>query len=321
MKKLNTLLHDVTVFNFLLLAKLCKRYKYLSLAAFMAFCGFSCYSYFSQVTIHTKKVYFKVIAPDEAKSTKNILESLNSIANTLINQNELSSIVYSYEFTNSLANQIVALPNFKDLDFNSPHSRATLSHSEMFKNCSTNDCNAKVLRGILPGLYKIETDVTTGKFILSVMSRTDDVTLEIITHFKKVLEDSRLQAKIVDVESQILQTQELILKSRSDIESKGGFARVASNESLEAEITLRMKRSEGFSISSAITSIRIIFRKSVFSRVELRRIRILMARPCFSMKTSPRSLSVLNISARTLRLSTQCLLSQEQRQIMRFLLS
>ncbi len=236
MKKLNTLLHDVTVFNFMLLGKLCKRYSKISTVAFFAFCAFTLFSYFSQVTIHTKKVNFKVVAADENTNTKNVLESLNSIANTLINQSELTSIVYSYEFTNSLASHLVALSQFKEMDFNSPTDRASRSHLDYFGHCRSVECKTNVLRGILPGLYKIETDMGTGKFVLTVMSRSDDVTLEIISHFQKVLVESRLAAKVKDVEGQIQQAQDLILKSRSDIESKGGFVRVASNESIESEI-------------------------------------------------------------------------------------
>jgi hypothetical protein len=60
--------------------------------------------------------------------------------------------------------------------------------------------------------------------------------MELLRYFKQTLEEVRIRNAVDLANKQLKQIQDLALKSRSDIEAKGGFEKIASSEFLDAMI-------------------------------------------------------------------------------------
>lgn len=237
MKKFNALLHDVTVINFLLVARLALRYRLVSALAVFAIISSVSYFYFSQITIHTKKVYFKIYNQNDGEnSQKSLTDIVTDAANSFLTQGEVTAIISNYEFTHSLAEKLVESPHFTKFNFNNPLKKGHRTHAELFEACDSKDCLVKTVQAMTPSFYNLDAEAGTGRFILTVTTRSAITTLNIIKSFKTALEETRLKAAIADYDNQISQTNELIAKSRVDLDAKGGFNKVASGESLDADI-------------------------------------------------------------------------------------
>lgn len=236
MRKLNALLHDVTLIDFVFLARLTKRYKSISMFAVVMFLSVSSYLYFSQTTVHSKKVFFRMVSQDENPSSRKIDELVGDVAEGFVNQNEVKAMTSNFKFVHLLAGKIVNSQKFNELDFNNPKSNSMKSKDAVFKLCSDNDCRVKVLESIIPGLYEIESEIGTGRFILTVTTRSPVTTNEFINYFILAMKENRLNTILEDYDKKIAHTEELIDISRKDIENKGGFDKVATLESIEAII-------------------------------------------------------------------------------------
>lgn len=240
LKKINALLHDVTIINFLLVAKLAKRYRFVTIIFLIFGIIFSTYFYLSQVTVHSKKVFFKVYShEDPSASNKRIADVMGDMANSFLNQGELTAIISNYDFTRELAEKIVDSPLFSQYDFNNPSKKESKSHYDLFKKCSDKLCKISVVQGIIPSLFTLESELGTSRFILSVSTKSDLTTIDFIDNFKKTLYQNRYRSAVADLEKQIEQVQKIIEISRSSIASKGGFTQLAPGQTLDALITLQ----------------------------------------------------------------------------------
>lgn len=236
LRKLNALLHDVTLIDFVFLARLTKRYKSISMLAVVVFLSVSSYLYFSQTTIHSKKVFFRINSQEESSSSRKIDELVGDVADSFVNQNEVKAMTSNFKFINLLAEKIVDSQNFNELDFNNPKSNSMKSKESVFAACKDRLCRVKVLESIIPGLYDIESEIGTGRFILTVTSRSPLTTNDFINYFIIAMKENRLNTILEDYDKKIAHTEELIEISRKDIDIKGGFDKVATLDSLEAII-------------------------------------------------------------------------------------
>lgn len=255
MKKINAILHDVTVINFLLIFKLAKRYMVATISAIIIAVVSILYTHFTQIEIHTKKVAFKIKSPDASTATSGGgLASLTADTESsgYFNQNEVMAIMTNYNFLTVVSELLVESPHFSKLDFNGTASKKIQDHAQIFKNCNDKKCNVETIRGIIPGFFTVETDQTTQRTVLNVTTRSTITTLELLKNLKTALIKSRMNAAITSADQSIKDTEDLIEKSKKDIESKGGFEKIAESESLEALIKQHNDRISA--ISSRLTT-------------------------------------------------------------------
>lgn len=236
LRKLNALLHDVTLIDFVFLARLTKRYKGLSLLAGVIFLSVSSYLYFSQTTIHSKKLFFRMVSQNEPSSNRKIDELVGDVADSIVNQSEVKAITSNFKFINLLAEKLVDSPNFNEFDFNNPRVNSMKDKEDVFSLCKDRNCKVKVLESLIPDLFEIESEIETGRFILTVTTRSPFTTTKFIDSFIIAMKENRLNTILEDYDKKIVHTEELIEISRNDINSKGGFDKIANLDSLEAVI-------------------------------------------------------------------------------------
>lgn len=235
LRKLNALLHEVTLIDFVFLAKLTKRYKHISLFAVLVFLSVSTYLYFSQTTVHSKKVFFRIISQEESSSRK-FDDLVGDVADSIVNHNEVKAMTSNFKFLQLMAKKLIAAPNFSEFDFNNPKANSMKSKDSIFQGCPDEACKINVLISIIPNLYEIESEIGTGRFILSVTTRSPVTTNQFINYFILSMKENRLNTILEDFDKKIAHTEELIAISRKDIDSKGSFDKVATLDSLEAII-------------------------------------------------------------------------------------
>ncbi|MBY0516480.1 MAG: hypothetical protein K2P81_06205 [Bacteriovoracaceae bacterium] len=236
MKKINALLHDVTLIDFAFMVKLAKRYKTVTRLAVGAFLILTSYFYFSQTTVHSKKVFFKMTSQEDTGGGRKIDELVGDVASNFVNHNEVKAMVSNFKFIHLLAEKMVDSPNFTKLDFNSPATNSLRKPDDLFASCSSRDCKVRILEAVISGMYDIESEIGTGRFVLTVTTRSALTTTEFINYFIVAIKENRLNMALEEYEKKISHTEELINTSRKDVYTKGGFEKVASLESLEASI-------------------------------------------------------------------------------------
>lgn len=222
----------------MLIARLAIRYSYTTIAAITIAVVAISYIHFTQIEIHNKKVFFKISAAEEVKPAAQSIASnmLDGLVSGFMNQNEVMAILGNYDFTKTVARNIVGSPHFSKLDLNSTVKKQRLTHADIFKKCNDNECNVETLRSIIPSFFTVETEVGSGRLILSVTTRSPITTLVLVKAIKEALIKTRLDAAAVGADTAIKETEELIEHSRKGIEEKGGFDKLAQSESLDALI-------------------------------------------------------------------------------------
>jgi len=237
-KKINYLLHDVTVINFVLIGRLAKRYRWISMLSLAIISVLVPYLYFSQPVYYQKTVHFKIAAPNVTNSSGGASTSINELmegASSFLKKPEILAIVTTYDFTTKLSEAVLDSKFFGELNFDDPSTNSSRNNEDL-RNCQSRDCKLKVLRNILPTMYVVDTELATGRFSLKISTRSSRTTLEILRHFQSTLESVRLDDSVSQTNKQIKQLQDLISKSRADIAAKGGFERIASSEFMDAMI-------------------------------------------------------------------------------------
>ncbi|HXH73681.1 MAG TPA: hypothetical protein VNJ08_01855 [Bacteriovoracaceae bacterium] len=246
MKKLNALLHDITVINFQLVGKLVGRYWKLSAVFGVILAVLIPYLYFGQIVMHQKSVNFKAFSNKFEANEKAALADLVEGAGTFLKKGEILAIVNTYEFTTSLARRLVDSPDFSKFDFRDPKNKSNSAQDSLVE-CPDKECQLKVLAGMLPALYTLDADFDSERFNLTVVSRSNITTFEVIRNFQITLESLRYNDTVSMLDKQIKQVNELIIKSRADIDEKGGFDKVASGELLDAMISQQQSKMRSIS--------------------------------------------------------------------------
>ena len=237
MKKINALLHDVTVINFKVIFKLLKRYRQATIIASALALIVIPYLYFSQLVIFQKQAHFEIQnKAAEGSGSKGIFSEIMDVNPGYLKRPEVMAIVNSYEFTTALAENLLASEKFKKLDFSNPYSKDTSSHLALTK-CSDKNCYLKNLREILPKIFSVEAENGTNRFALVVTTRSRETTLEFLKSFQKALEKVRYEDAVAEVDVQIKKIEELIASRRNELENKGGFDKVASSSFLETMVS------------------------------------------------------------------------------------
>ncbi len=250
MKKLNGLLHDVTVINFKFFLKLLNRYKKVTLSACVLALVSSLYLYFSQPIVFQKQAYFEIQTKthERAGSVDFIAEFMDS-GNASIKKPELMSLVNSYKFSKLLAETLVKSEKFATLDLSAPTDKESTAFKAM-KNCTTEQCTLQSLKNILPNLFSIESEVGTNRFVVTITTRSRDTTLEVLDVFRRTLEQIRRDEVVGQIDSAINQIEQLIVTRKTELESNGGFDKVARNNLLET--MLEQQRSDMMRIASEL---------------------------------------------------------------------
>jgi hypothetical protein len=236
MKKINALLNEVTLINFALVGRLAKRYRGLTVLALAAVFGCVFYFHFSQHTIYSKKVYFKVKKVEENTRSSKIAALVDDVSSSFVNQNEVTAIITNYKFVRRLSEMVVDSPNFKSLDFRNPKVNSLDKHRIFSGDCRDRACHISRLESILPGLYSVESEIGTGRFILTITTIAEKTTSELLKSFILALGENRYNALLLDYNKQIEHTAELMKVNRSHIQRIGGFEKMGALESLQASI-------------------------------------------------------------------------------------
>jgi hypothetical protein len=234
LKKINYLLHNVTVVNFLLIGRLAIRYRAVSLLGIISFLALVPYFYFSQPVVYQKEVHFKVLNQNNITPDKGAADVVQNIT-TALNMPEIMGAISSYHFITSISERLALLPDFKELIFD--HPLVTSSASQTLVQCESQECRVKILRNLVSNLYSISAEQSTGKFTLKITTRSSKTTMQVLKAFQLTLDEVRVNNARELADRQLAQLQELALKSKSDIEAKGGFEKIASSEFLDALIS------------------------------------------------------------------------------------
>ncbi len=247
MKKLNYLLHSVTVIDFVLVAKLMLRYRMLTVVGILLLLGLIPYVHLAQPLVFQKEVYFKVVRDESVQRESKVLADLTAPRNSM---NETVALVSSYEFLGKLASKLAAEKNFSSLNFDHP-TMGIGNRVRELERCGDANCRMERLRGLLPSLFSLTADAATERFTLKITSRSKQTTLQILRAFEVVINDQRIAIATEQTDKQLAQLRELAAKSRRDLEGKGGFDKLASSEFLEALIT--QQKSKILSISNRLS--------------------------------------------------------------------
>jgi hypothetical protein len=115
------------------------------------------------------------------------------------------------------------------------------------ESCGDDHCRVERLRGLLPNLFSLTADVTTERFTLKIISRSNQTTLAVLKAFEVVINEQRIALAREQTEKQLAQLRDLAAKSRTELEAKGGFEKLASSEFLEALITQQKDKIQSIS--------------------------------------------------------------------------
>lgn len=236
MKKLRNLLHSITLVNFPMVAKLVLRYRLATLGGVLLFAWLVPFYYQRQAVIFQKEVHFKIFAQARTSASDKLgIIELAEGPNSGLNMPEVLSVVNTYDFTTQLARHLVGSEHFSKLNFLHPTATETATVLTL-RNCKTDECRIPLLRNLVPNLYSLNSDVSSGRHSLKIISRSALTTLEVLRCFQITLEEVRIQNAAVQVEKLLTQMQGLATKSKNEIVAKQGFEKIASAEFLDALI-------------------------------------------------------------------------------------
>jgi len=231
MKKLNSLLHDVTVLNFRFIAKLMRRYRRLSMGAVVGVVAVAMGLYLTQPTVFQKQAFFEIQnrAVEDPHSKGGISDIIQSKAQGL-KRPELMAIINSYRFRTRLAELIVRDERFGRLDL-----RGTLGRSESVEafSCGSEECHIGKVREAAPKLFTVDAENGTGRYILTVLTRSRDTTSVLLESFRTALQEVRHAEALAQVDGLMGQLEALIQTRKAELEATGGFDKVARSNLLD----------------------------------------------------------------------------------------
>lgn len=224
------------------MGKLFLRYRTLTTIAVVCFLIAVPLMYFTQPSMYQKEVHFRILKTTNGDSEKMMVAGLVSQEDTSANSMpEVVALVHGYDFTTRLADRLARSENYHKLDFSSPESRDSWFESSQ-KSCKSTECRVSMLRGQLLELYSLSPDSVTGRLNLKITTRNSATTLEVLSAFQDTIREVRLRSASEAVNIQIRQLQELLQKSKSDLEAKGGFEKVTSAEFMDALIAQQKEK-------------------------------------------------------------------------------
>ncbi len=173
LRKLEPVIHDISVVNFPFIWTRIKRYKsYLLLLPFiMAGIGFFLFK--TQFVIYRQYLPIKVASE--------VLKGELSRSQLQLNFNELLATTGSYEFHSLLAKQIVANPRFKEMNFTPLKANSLNSWQDVFGTCrGAVDCETKRLSGFISQFISVEKGTSDERYTF-ILTSLDAETLKILT--------------------------------------------------------------------------------------------------------------------------------------------
>ena len=137
MKRINALLHDVTIINFKFVCKLFLRYRKVSAAGIILAFSVIGYLFFSQSPMYQKQIYFKIYNQfdSESQDSKSQIPSFHENSSTILKMPEIVALVSTYDFKTTMAGK---LAKYDGVDFESPLNQ-NKSAVEKVKECGINN--------------------------------------------------------------------------------------------------------------------------------------------------------------------------------------
>lgn len=242
MRKLNYLLHNVTVINFLLMGKLVLRYRIATIVALCIAVILIPTLYFRQPVVFQKEVHFMVFS----ETGNSIMDKINPMAN-LINQSnsntiqEILALVGTYEFKTTLSNKLVDSKEFEKLDLRHPTSNSN-SLADSLPDCKDRSCRVVIIRDLVANLFSVHAEPIPNRFGLKITTRSEFTTMEFLRVFQEALDATRIANSSSLLTKQIAQLQDLLVKNKVDLESKGGIEKLGSSAFLDAQIEQQQEK-------------------------------------------------------------------------------
>ena len=232
LKKLNALLHEVTIIDFRYVTTLVSRYRraayILPVVVFLSVTFF----YSQQHTIYQQKIDFKV----DSKSGSAKLSPMASMmgeGTELFTAEEIMNLPHNYEFNVKVAESILEDNKYMTLDLSSPTSTNKITMKELLKDCHQTSCKVNRIASAIGALYAFESTSINNRYSLTATTTDENTTKVVLTLVSRILTDSRLSAQRSTIKRQIDVVNDLWIKAQKDLESKGG------SKSLEEESLLK----------------------------------------------------------------------------------
>lgn len=237
MQKAVILFDEKTIINLPFIFSLLKRYKLLlALLPVGIFCTVFYYKT-TQHPIYGLDVSFSTNLRSQAGGEQtNPMAFFYGSANTYLSRNDILAIVNSYDFLDIYARKVFAHADFERLNFNSIYVKKEKPSSELFKECSSDDCRLQFLKELLPGFYNIDTGIADFRYILKV-NTLDSLTTQVLTELIIVsIIEYRTHILKKDAQGQISSFLSLMENGRKEIKEKGGQNILEQKENVESRI-------------------------------------------------------------------------------------
>jgi len=225
-KKLNYLLHPLTVIHFAHLGQLALRYRWVTGAGVVAFLAAIPLLYFRQAVVYQKHVYFRVYSQEASVAER---------VGTVSPSNEVVALINSYDFGFKLAGQLAQAPHFKKLDFSLPTDPSNDAQKTL-NACPDVACRTQRLKGAVWQYVGVQPDAAPGRFLLKITTRTAPTTLWTLESFQRAINESRQSVARERLQKQITHLQLLTEEKRVELAKRGGADKIASGEFLDAMI-------------------------------------------------------------------------------------
>ena len=225
-KKLNYLLHPLTVIHFAHLGRLALRYRWVTGAGVVAFLAAIPLLYFRQPVVYQKHVYFRVYSQEAS-----VAERVGAVSPS----NEVVALINSYDFGLKLAGQLAQAPHFKKLDFSLPTDPSNDAQKTL-NACPDVACRTQRLKGAVWQYVGVQPDAAPGRFLLKITTRTAPTTLWTLESFQRAINESRQSVARERLQKQITHLQLLTEEKRVELAKRGGADKIASGEFLDAMI-------------------------------------------------------------------------------------
>lgn len=236
LKKVNSILHDVSLINFPLIGKLILRYRFISILVPLLSVLGTFYVYKSQRNIYSMTVSFANVSVKDSTPSNAIAALIGEDKSGLTDEDVLS-ITSDWAFHQKIADQLYENDDFFKLNFNSLTSSEMKSTQELISHCrGQKDCIVSWLRNTLPQFYLIKKGPASGKYELVVKTLDRTTTNELLKLGKNTIEAERIRASKEAITRVLKVSEGLVDKKKNEIKDKGGSELLRDKDRLSIEM-------------------------------------------------------------------------------------
>jgi DNA-binding FrmR family transcriptional regulator len=244
MRKITSLLHDVTLLNFPLLVTLVKRYRGVGVITPMIIGIIGSYIYFSQKTIYQTTLPFTARIDNEGNSVNDIASMLGEKKKG-INEGEIMSLSTNWKFINRVAQKVLESADIEKFDYSDINKNNKITSYILNAGCKDiHQCKVDRVAAVIGSFFMIKKSLDENRYTIEVKSLSRELNIALSSALLEMIKENRIEAMKASIAEKRKLSEELIEQKSKEFTDNNFYELVEEKAALEQSVITMRNRLE-----------------------------------------------------------------------------